>query len=89
MIWIFIIVIGRCNVIIVLWIIILIRIISLYNLYSSVAIIGKLVYLSVTNLPFVELNKAVSDGGVSNIRSLIHLVVLQSLYRHTHKHTET
>jgi len=33
-------------------------------------------------------NKAVSDGVVSNIRSLIHLVILQSLYRHTHRHTE-
>jgi len=33
--------------------------------------------------------KAVSDGGVSNIRSLIHLVILQSLYRHTHIHTDT
>jgi len=34
-------------------------------------------------------DKAVSDGGVSNIRSLIHLVILQSLYRHTHWHTDT
>jgi len=34
-------------------------------------------------------NKAVSDGGVFNIRSLIHLVTLQLLYRHTHRHTDT
>jgi len=33
--------------------------------------------------------KAVSDGGVFNIRSLIHLVTLQLLYRHTHRHTDT
>jgi len=30
-----------------------------------------------------------ADGGVSNIRSLIHLVILQSMYRHTHRHTDT
>jgi len=41
-------------------------------------------------------DKAVPDGSVSNIRSLIHLVILQSLgdttsskepYRQTHRHT--
>jgi len=56
---------------------------------ALVCTIHKKKYRSLNSRLRLCVNKAVSDGGVFNIRSLIHLVTLQLLYRHTHRHTDT